>query len=76
MKKLFGLFLTLALACCLCFALTACGDESEGSGAPTVEISEDGYWVINGEKTEYVTDKDGKIILSFKDAGKYIISAK
>lgn len=31
---------------------------------------------INGEKTEYVTDKDGKIILSFKDAGKYIISAK
>lgn len=31
---------------------------------------------INGEKTEYVTDKNGKTNLSFENIGKYIISAK
>ena len=36
------------------------GDKGEDGKTPTIEISEDGYWVINGEKTEYkAIGKDG-----------------
>ena len=43
MKKLLCI---IALALALVLALASCGV------TPTVEISEDGYWVINGEKTD------------------------
>ena len=43
MKKLLCL---IALLLALVLALTSCGV------TPTIEISEDGYWVINGEKTD------------------------
>ena len=36
------------------------GIQGEQGVAPTIEISEDGYWIINGVKTEYVAiGKDG-----------------
>ena len=57
MKKL------LALILCLCtiFSLAACGKKKQGpqgeSGkdgvTPVIEISKDGYWVVNGVKTEH-----------------------
>ena len=43
MKKLICI---MALMLALVLALTSCGV------TPTIEISEDGYWVINGEKTD------------------------
>ena len=68
MKKLLILFLSLILAA----SLTACipgeqgdqglpGNDGKDGVAPTIEISPDGYWVINGEKTEYkAIGEDGK----------------
>ena len=47
MKKLFWKVLIFALAVCLSLVLVSCGENT-----PTVEISEDGYWVIDGEKTD------------------------
>ena len=47
MKKLFWKALIFALAVCLSLVLVSCGENT-----PTVEISEDGYWVIDGEKTD------------------------
>ena len=44
MKKLLCI---IALLLTLSLALVSCGGED-----PTIEISEDGYWVINGEKTD------------------------
>jgi len=36
------------------------GKDGKDGVTPTIEISEDGYWVINGEKTEYKAEgKDG-----------------
>ena len=56
MKKL----LTIILCLCMIFSLAACGKKKQGPQGepgkdgitPTIEISDDGYWVINGEKTE------------------------
>ena len=37
------------------------GDKGEDGITPTIEISADGFWIINGEKTEYkAIGKDGK----------------
>lgn len=72
MKKLsFVLFVILVLT--LTLALSACGadgkdgvdgkDGIDGKDGvtPTIEISEDGYWIINGTKTEYkAIGTDGK----------------
>lgn len=44
MKKILCL---IALMLALVLALVSCGGDD-----PTIEISEDGYWVINGEKTD------------------------
>lgn len=41
------LILILALTLSLIFTFASCSAD-----APTIEISEDGYWVINGEKTD------------------------
>ncbi len=62
MKKLIHFAILLAL---VLFAFTACagaqGPKGEDGKTPTIEISEDGYWVINGEKTEYqAIGQDGK----------------
>ena len=54
---------------CICGSLTACSGEQGPQGeqgiqgiqgeagkdgiTPTIEISSDGYWIINGDKTEY-----------------------
>ena len=71
MKKLLLLFISLILAA----SLTACipgeqgeqglpGNDGKDGLSPTVEISPDGYWIINGEKTGYMAigqdGKDGK----------------
>ena len=47
MRKLFWRSLIFALVVCLSLVLVSCG-----SSDPTIEVSEDGYWVINGEKTD------------------------
>jgi len=52
MKKLFIAILIFTLALGTVFSLASCGDELEMIETPTIEISEDGYWIINGEKTE------------------------
>ena len=48
----------ITLVFVIVFSLAACGN------TPTVEISDDGYWVINGEKTDIVAKgekgEDGK----------------
>ena len=54
MKKDFLLVALTALvfvmvAACL---LTSCGKDGKDGKTPTIEISQDGYWVINGEKTD------------------------
>ena len=46
MKKVVAILLALVL-CSLLFV--SCGKDGV---TPTIEISEDGYWVINGEKTD------------------------
>ena len=55
MKK--SLFLLFALIMALALCLTSCVGERRFP----IEISEDGYWVINGEKTDVKAEgKDGK----------------
>ena len=51
MKKILASLLILAMTV---LALVSCGIiGGDGGVTPTVEISEDGYWVINGVKTEH-----------------------
>ncbi len=68
MKKSLVLILALILATAGIFILTACdSDTNDGStdaNLPTVSISDDGYWVINGEKTTVkVNGNDGRSII-------------
>ncbi|MBR2441931.1 MAG: hypothetical protein IKB20_02550 [Clostridia bacterium] len=53
MKK----FLSLLLCVLICTNFIACSSEQGAQGemgiSPKIEISEDGYWIINGQKTEY-----------------------
>lgn len=60
MKKFLSLLLVLAIM----FLFSACGANGKEGETPTIEISDDGYWIINGVKTEHKaigTDgKDGK----------------
>ena len=71
MKKL----LIIILCLCMLFSLAACGKKQGPQGepgkdgingidgkdgvTPTIEISDDGYWVINGEKTNVKATSDG-----------------
>ena len=45
-------------------------DGKDGADAkdPTIEISEDGYWVINGVKTEYKATEDAIPVCQHRDA--------
>ncbi len=55
-KRLLTILTVLAVSCLSCFALSACknyNSTDESSVTPTIEISQDGYWVINGVKTEH-----------------------
>ena len=95
MKK-FSLILILLLTVALTFSLSACGknggDGKDGKdGAPgkdgvdgltpTIEISEDGYWIINGEKTnvkasakETVDENPQGLQFYIQDDGTYIVA--
>ncbi len=52
MKKLLLIVLSILTCFCMAIGLTACGKDGR-SNAPTIEIGSDGYWYINGTKTDY-----------------------
>ena len=52
MKK--SLLTALILILVTCMLLTSCGDEeNNSSNVPSINISDDGFWIINGIKTAY-----------------------
>ena len=54
------------------------GKDGADGVTPTIEISEDGYWVINGVKTEVIAEsKENMIGLDFflQDDGTYFVGA-
>ena len=58
------LFISIIVGVVVCFAiiltLTICLREASNPATVSIEISEDGYWVIDGVKTQYVAvAKDG-----------------
>ena len=66
-KKLYKIITVIFILFSVCFSFCACSF-SFGNTQSSVEISQDGYWIINGEKTEYkAIGKDGK------DAPQYTI---
>ena len=59
--------------------MIACSKDEEEDEAPTIEISDDGYWVINGVKTEHkATGEDGEDgetpTIEISDDGYWIIN--
>ena len=52
MKKLVIATLIFTMFVCSVIGLTAC--RADDSPAPTIEVGSDGYWYINGEKTDYL----------------------
>ena len=52
MKKLLLIVLSILTCFCMAIGLTACGKDGQ-SNTPTIEIGSDGYWYINGTKTDY-----------------------
>ena len=52
MRKLLLIVLSILTCFCMAIGLTACGKDGQ-SNAPTIEIGSDGYWYINGTKTDY-----------------------
>ena len=52
MKKVILIVLSILTCFCMAIGLTACGKDGQ-SNAPTIEIGSDGYWYINGTKTDY-----------------------
>ena len=52
MKKVILIVLSILTCFCMAIGLTACGKDRQ-SNAPTIEIGSDGYWYINGTKTDY-----------------------
>lgn len=66
MKKATSILLVLVILT-LALSLSACGKDGKDGITPTLEISEDGYWVINDTKTDVkavgtngIDGKDGK----------------
>ena len=54
--KFLKLLMALTVFALLLSALAGCNENTSDDSdaeAPTIEISDDGYWVINGEKTAY-----------------------
>ena len=94
MKRAFTLMIALILVCASVFALGSCGDPVPGpqgekgekgdkGDTPTITISEDGYWVINGEKTNVRAEADGGssdaenpqgLAFYLKDDGTYAVA--
>ena len=83
MKKRIGLIFLLMLALAI---LISCGSANSGAGdagekTPSIAISEDGYWVINGEKTNVlagtIASEVGTKGLAYypKDDGTYAVGA-
>ena len=52
MKKVILIVLSILTCFCIAIGLTACSKNGQ-STPPTIEIGSDGYWYINGTKTEY-----------------------
>ena len=52
MKKVILIVLSILTCFCMAIGLTACGKDGQ-SNTPTIEIGSDGYWYINGTKTDY-----------------------
>ena len=52
MKKVILIVLSILTCFCMAIGLTACGKNGQ-SNTPTIEIGSDGYWYINGTKTDY-----------------------
>ena len=52
MKKVILIVLSILTCFCMAIGLTACGKNAQ-STTPTIEIGSDGYWYINGTKTDY-----------------------
>ena len=52
MKKLLLIVLSILTCFCMAIGLTACSKNGQ-SNTPTIEIGSDGYWYINGTKTDY-----------------------
>ncbi len=57
------------------------GDKGDKGDTPTIEISEDGYWVINGKKTTTrAQGRDGKDgvspLISISEDGYWVINSK
>ena len=52
MKKVILIVLSILTCFCMAIGLTACGKDGQ-SNTPTIEIGSDGYWYINGTKTNY-----------------------
>lgn len=59
-KNLYKTIAVVFVLICVCFSFAACSF-SFGNTQSNIEISQDGYWIINGEKTGYkAIGKDGK----------------
>ena len=91
MKKLFCIILLSLLVLCV---FTACSGKDGKDGidgqngidgtdgeTPTIEISEDGYWIINGEKTDLKASSDKidhenpqGLQFFMQDDGTYLVS--
>ena len=52
MKKVILIVLSILTCFCMAIGLTSCGKDGQ-SNTPTIEIGSDGYWYINGTKTDY-----------------------
>ena len=52
MKKVILIVLSILTCFYMAIGLTACGKDGQ-SNTPTIEIGSDGYWYINGTKTDY-----------------------
>ena len=55
MKKVILIVLSILTCFYMAIGLTSCGKDGQ-SNTPTIEIGSDGYWYINGTKTDYKAD--------------------
>ena len=51
MKKVILIVLSILTCFYMAIGLTACGKDGQ-SNTPTIEIGSDGYWYVNGTKTD------------------------
>ena len=81
MKKqsILRLIATFMVAVMMLTMLVSCGGKDENT--PTIAISDDGYWVINGEKTNVKASYDAnnvenpqELAFHLQDDGTYLVS--